>query len=109
MTIGSATLAPIDWRGASTAFLKPPLLFFEFPAKHSSTAVCEMFRGFSGYIQADAHAIYHALFRGDAVDDPTRRAPAESDAPSDMLTRLAVSGNGRPWPGRDHALARQRW
>jgi hypothetical protein len=28
-----------------------------------------MFRGFSGYIQADAHAIYDALFRGEAVDD----------------------------------------
>ncbi len=43
-------------------------VFFEYRAKHNSTAVCEMFRGFSGYIQADAHAIYDALFRGDAVD-----------------------------------------
>jgi len=51
-------------------------IFFEFKAKHSSAAVCEMFRGFSGYIQADAHAIYDALFRGDAVDDPTS-APVE--------------------------------
>jgi transposase len=51
-------------------------IFFEFQAKHSSAAVCEMFRGFSGYIQADAHAIYDALFRGDAVDDPTS-APIE--------------------------------
>jgi transposase len=44
-------------------------VFFEFQAKHTSAAVCEMFRGFSGYIQADAHAIYDALFRGDAVSD----------------------------------------
>lgn len=51
-------------------------IFFEFQAKHSSAAVCEMFRGFSGHIQADAHAIYDALFRGDAVDDPTS-APVE--------------------------------
>ncbi len=51
-------------------------IFFEFQAKHSSAAVCEMFRGFSGYIQADAHAIYDALFRGDAVHDPTS-APVE--------------------------------
>jgi transposase len=51
-------------------------IFFEFQAKHSSAAVCEMFRGFSGYIQADAHAIYDALFRGDAVDDSTS-APVE--------------------------------
>jgi hypothetical protein len=28
-----------------------------------------MFRGFKGYIQADAHGIYDALFRGDAVDE----------------------------------------
>lgn len=44
-------------------------IFFEYQPKHTSAAVCEMFRGFSGYIQADAHAIYDALFRGDAVDD----------------------------------------
>jgi transposase len=41
-------------------------VFFEFQAKHNSAAVCEMFRGFSGYIQADAHAIYDAVFRGEA-------------------------------------------
>jgi hypothetical protein len=44
-------------------------VFFEYQAKHTSAAVCEMFRGFSGYIQADAHAIYDALFRGEAVGD----------------------------------------
>ena len=44
-------------------------IFFEFQPKHTSAAVCEMFRGFSGYIQADAHTIYDALFRGDAVED----------------------------------------
>jgi transposase len=42
-------------------------IFFEYQAKHTSEAVCEMFRGYSGYIQADAHAIYDALFRGDAT------------------------------------------
>jgi hypothetical protein len=44
-------------------------IFFEYQSKHTSAAVCEMFRGFSGYVQADAHAIYDALFRGDGVDD----------------------------------------
>jgi transposase len=39
-------------------------VFFEYQPKHTSVAVCEMFRGFSRYIQADAHAIYDALFRG---------------------------------------------
>jgi len=52
-------------------------VFFEYQPKHTSAAVCEMFRGFSGYIQADAHAIYDALFRGDAVDDA-------SDAPTEV-------------------------
>ena len=44
-------------------------IFFEYRAKHDSVAVCEMFRGYSGYIQADAHAIYDALYRGEAVED----------------------------------------
>jgi transposase len=39
-------------------------VFLEYQPKHTSAAVCEMFRGFSRYIQADAHAIYDALFRG---------------------------------------------
>jgi transposase len=39
-------------------------VFFEYQAKHTSKAVCEMFRGFSGYLQADANAVYDALFRG---------------------------------------------
>lgn len=44
-------------------------VFFEYQPKHTSDAVCSMFEGFKGYIQADAHCIYDALFRGDAVDD----------------------------------------
>lgn len=44
-------------------------VFFEYRPKHTSEAVCSMFRGFKGYIQADAHCVYDALFRGDAVDD----------------------------------------
>lgn len=39
-------------------------VFFEYQPTHTSAAVCDMFKGFSGYIQADAHAIYDALFRG---------------------------------------------
>jgi len=44
-------------------------VFFEYQPKHTSDAVCTMFKGFNGYIQADAHCIYDALFRGDAVDE----------------------------------------
>jgi transposase len=39
-------------------------VFFEYQPKHTSKAVSEMFRGFHGYIQADANAVYDALFRG---------------------------------------------
>jgi len=39
-------------------------VFFEYQPRHTSAAVCEMFRGYQGYIQADAHAVYDALFRG---------------------------------------------
>jgi transposase len=44
-------------------------VFFEYQPKHTSDAVCAMFKGFKGYIQADAHCIYDALFRGEAVED----------------------------------------
>jgi hypothetical protein len=49
-------------------------VFFEYQPKHTGAAVSEMFKGFSGYIQADAHAIYDALFRGSASPDPDGEA-----------------------------------
>ena len=52
-------------------------VFFEFQPRHTSAAVCEMFRGFSGYIQADAHVIYDAIFRGDARASPDDKLPLE--------------------------------
>ena len=52
-------------------------VFFEFKKKHTSQAVCEMFRGFSGYILADAHCIYDALYRGDALASPDDKPPLE--------------------------------
>ncbi|MFO0653437.1 MAG: IS66 family transposase [Polyangiales bacterium] len=39
-------------------------VFFDYQERHTSAAVSSMFRGFSGYIQADAHAVYDALFAG---------------------------------------------
>jgi hypothetical protein len=69
-------------------------IFFEYQPKHTSAAVCDMFRGFSGYLQADAHAVYDALFRGDAVDDPSA-APTEVACWSHARRRFwdaAVSG-----------------
>ena len=54
-------------------------VFFEYQAKHTSAVVCEMFRGYSGYLVADAHTIYDALFAGTVPrgqpPDPTRGPP----------------------------------
>lgn len=52
-------------------------IFFEYQPRHTSAAVCEMFRGFDGYIQADAHCVYDALYRGDARISPDDKAPEE--------------------------------
>ena len=51
-------------------------VLFEYRERHTSDAVCDMFRGYKGYIQADAHCIYDALYRGDAVEQGEKH-PAE--------------------------------
>jgi transposase len=51
-------------------------VFFEYQSKHTSDAVCAMFKGFRGYIQADAHCVYDALYRGEAVAEG-EKAPEE--------------------------------
>lgn len=46
-------------------------VFFEYTERETSAAVAEMFRGFSGYVQADAKSVYDVLFREpDAPPDP---------------------------------------
>ena len=54
-------------------------VFLDFQPAHTSLAVWNMFRGFSGYVQADAHVIYDALFKGiapdGAQDEPGDRGP----------------------------------
>ena len=58
-------------------------VFFDYQPKHTSLAVWDMFKGFSGYIQADAHAIYDCLFRGTppegAEDDDAARSPPPTE------------------------------
>lgn len=49
-------------------------VFFEYTAKETSPVVNEMFRGFSGYIQADAKSVYDVLFRA-----PERKSSDEDD------------------------------
>jgi transposase len=38
-------------------------VFFEYTPRETSAAVGEMFRGFSGYVQADAKSVYDFLYR----------------------------------------------
>ena len=38
-------------------------VFFEYTPRETSAAVGEMFKGFSGYVQADAKSVYDILFR----------------------------------------------
>jgi transposase len=45
-------------------------VFFEFKAKETSQDVRAMFRGFEGYVQADAKSVYDVLVRPAAPDDP---------------------------------------
>ena len=56
-------------------------VFFEYQAKQTSDVVCSMFKGFSGYIQADASAVFDALFRGKPEplfdDEDTQKPPTE--------------------------------
>lgn len=52
-------------------------IFFEFTPKETSANVRAMFRGFDGYLQADAKSVYDVLFRpadpGDPDDDGCTR------------------------------------
>jgi hypothetical protein len=54
-------------------------VFLDFQPKHTSLTVWNMFKGFSGYVQADAHVIYDALFKGvppeGAEETPGERGP----------------------------------
>lgn len=64
-------------------------VFFEYTPKETSGVVSTMFRGFQGYVQADAKAVYDALFRppepskietdadGAANSEPPRGVPKE--------------------------------
>lgn len=44
-------------------------IFFEYTAKETSKSVRAMFRGFEGYVQADAKSVYDALYREPGADD----------------------------------------
>jgi transposase len=45
-------------------------IFFDYTAKETSAAVAEMFKGYSGYVQADAKSVYDVLFREPSDEPP---------------------------------------
>jgi transposase len=49
-------------------------IFFDYTAKENSRVVSELFRGYSGYIQADAKSVYDVLFR-----PPKKKPPDDED------------------------------
>ena len=60
-------------------------VFFEYLARETSAAIGELFRGFGGYVQADAKSTFDFLFT-----PPERRPPpADGDAP-DLRERHEV-------------------
>jgi len=83
-------------------------VFFEFQPKHTSAAVCEMFRGFSGYIQADAHAIYDAIFRGEARASADDKPPLEVGCWSHCRRKSWEAATVAKDPAAREALLRMR-
>jgi transposase len=81
-------------------------VFFEYTERETSAAVLEMFRGFSGDVQAEAKTVYDVLFRErDEPPTPTSsrtRACAASSAAS--RTPGATSGRQR-WSRRSRSRA----
>ena len=59
-------------------------IFFEFLAKETSAAIGELFRGFSGYVQADAKSVYDLLFK------PPDERPPPDDGEPDLAERKEV-------------------
>jgi hypothetical protein len=53
-------------------------IIFSYTERETSLAVKSLFKGFTGYIQADAKSVYDALFR--PPDDPS----AEDDTPTEV-------------------------
>jgi hypothetical protein len=69
-------------------------VFFEYKPRETSEAVSEMFRGFGGYVVADAKSVFDILFRL-----PNVRARADTDEPERTPCREVGcwSHNRRKW------------
>jgi transposase len=70
-------------------------VFFEYMPRETSAAVGALFRGFSGYVQADAKSVYDLLFK------PPDQRPPPQDGEPDLAERHEVGcwshGRRRLW------------
>ncbi len=60
-------------------------VFFEYMPRETSAAIGKLFRGFTGYVQADAKSTYDFLFT-----PPNQRLPPDDDAEPDCGVRHEV-------------------
>ena len=67
-------------------------VFFEYTPRETSAAVGKMFKGFSGYIQADAKSVYDALFR-----EPDEEPPDGENHPTRQEVACWVHGRRGFW------------
>jgi transposase len=63
-------------------------VFFEYTPKETSISIEEMFRGYSGYIQADAKSVYDVLFR-----EPEK--PPDDDGERDTRIEVGCMSHAR--------------
>jgi transposase len=91
-------------------------VFFEYLPRETSAAVGELFKGFNGYVQADAKSVYDALFRppdgdGDATGPPPTEVGCWSHARRKFweaaVAKSAVAREGLARIGRLFALERE--
>jgi transposase len=61
-------------------------VLFEYMPRETSAAVAEMFRGYAGYVQADAKSVYDVLFRAPGPD---------ADNDTDVRYELGCWSHGR--------------
>ncbi len=54
-------------------------IFFEYTPRETSAAVLELFKGFEGYVQADAKSVYDALFRPSEDEPPDGEAEVRQE------------------------------
>jgi hypothetical protein len=74
-------------------------VFFEYTEKETSASVMELFRGFGGYVQADAKSVYDILFR-----EPD--APPDPDDP-DQRTEVGCLAHARRYFWEAAAVAKE--